>query len=71
MTPKQKAKQLHDQFILFQYSNLRSDGQAWKSVELVADEMLHEIDHQLQGFLDADRIRYWETIKKIANDSQG
>lgn len=71
MTPKEKAKALHDAFMLNQYTNFRSERMAWKSVEIVADAVLYEIDHELQGFLDADRVRYWETIKKIANDSQG
>lgn len=43
---------------------------AWKSVEIVADVVLFEIDHELKGFLDADRVVFWEQIKKIAHDSQ-
>jgi hypothetical protein len=70
LKPKQKAKELHDKFLLNQYANFRSERQAWKSVEIVADEILYEIDEQLQGFLDADRVTFWEQIKKIAHDSQ-
>ena len=71
MTPKEKSKALFDAFMLNQYTNFRNERMAWKSVDIVADTVLYEIDHELQGFLDADRVRYWETIKKIANDSQG
>lgn len=53
-----------------QYTNFRSESQAWKSVGIVADAVLYEIDHELQGFLDADRVHYWEQIKKIARDTQ-
>lgn len=56
--------------MLNQYTNFRSESQAWKSVGIVADAILYEIDHELQGFLDADRVYYWEQIKKIARDSQ-
>lgn len=71
MTPKQKAKELFDKFMFNQYTNFKSERLAWKSVDMVADTVLNEIDHELQGFLDADRVAYWEQIKKIANDSQG
>jgi hypothetical protein len=54
-----------------QYTNFKSERLAWKSVDMVCDTVLYEIDHELQGFLDADRVAYWEQIKKIANDSQG
>lgn len=70
MKPKQKAKELFDKFIFNQYTNFRNELQAWKSVELVANEILFEIDEQLQGFLDADRVAFWEQVKKIAHDSQ-
>jgi hypothetical protein len=70
LTPKQKAKELFDKFMFNQYTNFKSERLAWKSVDMVADTVHYEIDHELQGFLDADRVAYWETIKKIANDSQ-
>ena len=71
MKPKDKAKELFDKFMFNQYTNFKSERLAWKSVDMVCDTVLYEIDHELQGFLDADRVAYWETIKKIANDSQG
>ena len=71
MKAKDKAKELFDKFMLNQYTNFRSESQAWKSVCIVADAVLYEIDHELQGFLDADRVHHWEQVKKIANDSQG
>lgn len=71
MKPQQKAKQLFDAFMLNQYTNFRSERMAWKSVGIVAQNILDELEHQLHGFLDADRVAYWETIKKIANDPQG
>jgi peptide deformylase len=71
LKPQQKAKELFDKFMFNQYTNFKSERLAWKSVDMVADTVLHEIDQELQGFLDADRVAYWEQIKKIANDSQG
>ena len=70
MTPKQKAKDLFDKFMFNQYTNFKSEYLAWKSVIILADTVFYEIDHELQGFLDADRVTYWETVKKIAHDSQ-
>jgi hypothetical protein len=71
LTPQAKAKELFEAFFLNQYTNFRSERLAWKSVQIVADTILYEIDHELQGFLDADRVNYWEQIKSIAHDSQG
>ena len=70
MKAKDKAKELFDKFMFNQYTHFRNERLAWKSVDIVADAVLYEIDHELQGFLDADRVHYWEQIKKIANDSQ-
>jgi hypothetical protein len=70
LKPQDKARELFEAFFLNQYTNFRSERMAWKSVEIVADVVLYEIDHELQGFLHADRVHYWEQIKKIARDSQ-
>lgn len=70
MKAKDKAKELFDKFMFNQYTNFRNERLAWNSVIIVADAVLYEIDHELQGFLDADRVHYWEQIKKIARDSQ-
>jgi hypothetical protein len=70
LKPQDKARELYEAFFLNQYTNFRSERMAWKSVEIVADVVLYEIDHELKGFLDADRVTFWEQIKKIAHDSQ-
>ena len=71
MQAEVKARELFDIFILNQYTNVRSERLAWKSVQIVAKSVLDELEFQFHGFIDADRIEYWEQIKKIANDSQG
>ena len=71
MKAEDKAKQLFDSFMINQYTNFRSERQAWKSVAIVAQNVLDELEYQFHGFLDADRITFWEQIKNIANDPQG
>ena len=61
MTAKEKAKELVDKYYIF---NHIGNKHAVKCALIAVDEILIFIDKQMQGWLDADIVSYWQEVKQ-------
>lgn len=68
MTPKEKAISLVDRFDDIYVLGEEHNGYTAQQCALVAvDEVLSFIDNQMQGWLDADWVAYWNEVKEEIN----
>ena len=64
MTPKEKADDLVTKYRRFLPMNLTTMLDAKGCAIIACNEVIDMIDSEMQGFLDADLINYWEEVKK-------
>lgn len=68
MTPKDKAKQLKENFSVQMFTEIKGwfedEVESKRNAIMVCDEILEVIDKTMQGWVDTDIISYWQEVKQ-------